>query len=359
MAGRTVGSGRGIRRSSGAGRTPGVFARVRAGAVALSAMALLLAAAGPAGAQGAVTAVAGDRVDLFLGPGHGASAGDVGVVWRVETTAAGYSRERVATIRAVRVSAQSAVAQITERIPGREIGIGMEASFAEEDVPREDEIVSLVELGDRLYQAGEYDAAAGAYERASALDPTVRDAGVRHVTAMVRGAVERGDRGPVFDAAVSAFGIVEQMQLPPDLTRRVDEVAAALEQALATPTPTPTPAPPTATPAPSPTPTPPAVREGDIVEPGPGVVPPVPVTQVNPVFPEAARRRNESGHVELSVLVGVDGRVEEVRVLGVEPAGRGLEEAADRAIRRWRFEPATIDGTTVRFWYRVRFRFTP
>jgi len=346
-------------RDGGLARVAGPTCRRGPAAALVLGLLLLLGAAGAGEAQGqgAVTAVTGDRVDLYLGPGHTVEVGDLGVVWRVEAAAAGFSRERVATIRATRTSAQSAVAQVVERVPGRDVEIGLEVSFEAGEVPREDEIVSLVELGDRLYAAGEYDAAAGAYERASALDPTVRNAGARHVMAMVRGAIASGDRGPVFDAAVSAFRIVEQMRLPEPLAAQVDATSAALEQALAPPTPTPTPAPPTPTPTPEPSPTPVPVREGDLVDLGPGVVPPEITSQVNPEFPEIARRRIDSGEVQMQLLVGIDGRVEEVRVVAVEPEGFGLEQAAERAVRRWRFRPATADGVKVRMWFPVRIVF--
>lgn len=315
----------------------------------------LLAAASGAHAQGAITAVNGNQIELFLGPDHGVAEGGIGTVWRVEAGATGVARERVATVRALRVSNQSAVAEVTERVPGRDVELGLEVSFAAEDVPHEDEIVALVELGDRLYAADQFDAAARAYERASALDPRVRDAGARHVMAMVRGEIARGDRGPVFEAAVKAFVIVKQMQFPDELAAEVQAVEVAVEEALA-PTPTATAVPPTPSPLPEPTEVP--IREGDIVPLGPGVVPPEPTSQASPSFPDSAARQVDSGLVELRLLVGIDGKVEDVRVVSAEPPDVGFEDAAERAVRRWRFTPATAAGVKVRFWYPIRIRFT-
>jgi len=145
--------------------------------------------------------------------------------------------------------------------------------------------------------------------------------------------------------------------IPP--TGTPTETPVPTEVPTATPTmapPTPTRVPPTATPIP-PTPTP-RVREGEIVTPGPDVNPPVVVKQIEPAYPPAALRLRISGEVQLQVLVGPDGAVEDVKVIKVSQTGIGFEKASEDAVRQWRFRPASKLGTKVRMWISVRIPFT-
>lgn len=125
----------------------------------------------------------------------------------------------------------------------------------------------------------------------------------------------------------------------------------------ARPTPAPTTPPaPTATAVPA-TPTP-AVREGEIVTPGPGVREPVLIKSVTPTYPPFAQRMQFTGEVRLRVLVGIDGSIEKVQILEVTHRGVGFEKAAEDAVRRWRYRPATKDGVKVRVWVGIRIPFT-
>lgn len=145
--------------------------------------------------------------------------------------------------------------------------------------------------------------------------------------------------------------------IPPTATPT--ETPTPEPSATATPTavpPTPTRVPPTPTPIP-PTPTP-SVREGDIVGPGPDVTQPVAIKQIEPEYPPAARRLRVNGEVQMQVLVGPDGRVEDVRILKVSQTGLGFESASEEAIRQWVFRPATKKGVNVRMWISVRIPFT-
>lgn len=58
----------------------------------------------------------------------------------------------------------------------------------------------------------------------------------------------------------------------------------------------------------------------------------------DPMYSEEARKTKLQGSVMLSVLVGADGRVKEVRVL--RGLGMGLDENAVQAVRGWQFLPA-------------------
>jgi protein TonB len=66
-----------------------------------------------------------------------------------------------------------------------------------------------------------------------------------------------------------------------------------------------------------------------------------------PAYPREALRDGATGTVLLEVLVDVDGRPLEVAV--VRSSGRrDLDQAARRQVlRRWRFEPAMVDGRAV------------
>jgi periplasmic protein TonB len=58
----------------------------------------------------------------------------------------------------------------------------------------------------------------------------------------------------------------------------------------------------------------------------------------DPLYSEEARKTKLQGSVMLSVLVGADGRVKDVRV--IHGLGMGLDENAMQAVRNWQFLPA-------------------
>jgi TonB family protein len=102
---------------------------------------------------------------------------------------------------------------------------------------------------------------------------------------------------------------------------------------------------------------PPAVQRGDLVEPGPGVVPPrrIQVPAARP--PQLPRRQRQDVSVVVAVLVDEDGAVIDARIEQGGPAGLGFDEAALEAARQATFRPATKDGVEVKMWERIRFGF--
>ena len=122
-----------------------------------------------------------------------------------------------------------------------------------------------------------------------------------------------------------------------------------------TPPPTATPIPPTATPIP-PTPTP-SVREGDIVTPGPGVIVPTVIYMEQPEYPAKARSMQVDGLVDAEALVGINGVVEDVRIVNVSRKNFGFEDATENAVVKWRYKPATKKGVKVRMWVPIRVPF--
>lgn len=76
-----------------------------------------------------------------------------------------------------------------------------------------------------------------------------------------------------------------------------------------------------------------------------------------PQFPDLARQRGIDGWVDLQFLVGTDGGVSDVKVVGAQPAGI-FEQAALEALRHWHYQPVVRSGHIVSQRARVRLRFT-
>jgi TonB family protein len=77
---------------------------------------------------------------------------------------------------------------------------------------------------------------------------------------------------------------------------------------------------------------------------------------VAPSFPEEARRRGLEGWVELRYVVGSDGAVSALSVVGAQPAGI-FEKSALNAVAQWRYQPVKRDGKPVSERTQIRLRF--
>ncbi len=64
------------------------------------------------------------------------------------------------------------------------------------------------------------------------------------------------------------------------------------------------------------------------------------------MYPPTARARRLQGYVEVEFTVNEEGGVQDIEVIGSEPAG-AFDRAALRAIRRWKFEPHRVGGKAV------------
>jgi protein TonB len=84
---------------------------------------------------------------------------------------------------------------------------------------------------------------------------------------------------------------------------------------------------------------------GGIFHVGGGVSPPRPIYKPDPEFSEEARKAKYQGVCTLGMVVGVDGRPSQIKVLG--SLGMGLDEKAIEAVRNWKFEPGMKDGHPV------------
>ena len=63
-----------------------------------------------------------------------------------------------------------------------------------------------------------------------------------------------------------------------------------------------------------------------------------------PVYPKLAIQAHISGPVELAVLIGEDGTVERIRLIGGHPF---LVTAAMDAVKQWEYQPTLLDGLPV------------
>jgi protein TonB len=104
-----------------------------------------------------------------------------------------------------------------------------------------------------------------------------------------------------------------------------------------------------ARPAPAPAPAVP-------LEPAPGLLEPASVlTRTDPAYPEAARRANIEGTVELEVGIDANGKVTDVEVVRGLPLG--LSESAAESVRHWTWRPARTASGPVASRKTVRIRF--
>lgn len=79
--------------------------------------------------------------------------------------------------------------------------------------------------------------------------------------------------------------------------------------------------------------------------------PPVLLSRVDPVYPEAARQGHISGTVVLQAVINTAGRVEELRV--TKSAGQLLDAAAVSAVEKWIYRPATLNARAVKVYLTV------
>lgn len=136
-----------------------------------------------------------------------------------------------------------------------------------------------------------------------------------------------------------------------EAARLAEEEAAKEEEPVevaevAPPPPPPAVSPPSAPPPPRK----PQVRRGDLVELGPGVVPPVVVRRVQARFPEMAKRFNRTeAKVQIQVLIDENGHVVKAELKG-KKQGFGFDEEALSSAKKSTYKPATKDGVPVKVW---------
>jgi len=94
---------------------------------------------------------------------------------------------------------------------------------------------------------------------------------------------------------------------------------------------------------------------GGVRQVGGGVKGPVIIFQPEPEFSEEARKAKFMGVVTVSIIVGADGKPQNVHV--TRGVGMGLDEKAVEAVKLYRFKPATENGKPVAVYLNVEVNF--
>jgi periplasmic protein TonB len=100
---------------------------------------------------------------------------------------------------------------------------------------------------------------------------------------------------------------------------------------------------------------PPSEPEGPIHV-GGDVAAPNKISAPQPQYTEIARKARIQGVVIVQAIINKQGNVTDVKVLKGLPMG--LDQAAVDAIRKWKFEPATLNGKPVDVYYNLTVNFT-
>ena len=79
------------------------------------------------------------------------------------------------------------------------------------------------------------------------------------------------------------------------------------------------------------------------------------VSQVQPKYPEAAKKAKIQGAVVLSVTIGKDGTVENLKVVS---GPKELRRSALDAVRRWTYKPFLVNGNPVEVETTIRVVYT-
>lgn len=103
--------------------------------------------------------------------------------------------------------------------------------------------------------------------------------------------------------------------------------------------------------------TPPPVKEGDLLLLDQVDIPPELIKRVNPEYPAVAKRMNIQGTVIVNVLISEKGDVIETTIIrGIEGPFR-LNEAAQKAVQKWKFKPAMKGSIAVKVWMAIAIKF--
>ncbi len=95
---------------------------------------------------------------------------------------------------------------------------------------------------------------------------------------------------------------------------------------------------------PEPPPPPPPAPRAEPVRVGGDVRPPVRTKNVAPIYPSIAQSARVQGVVIIEATIGLDGRVQDAKILRSVPL---LDAAALEAVRQWEYTPTTLNGNPV------------
>lgn len=80
--------------------------------------------------------------------------------------------------------------------------------------------------------------------------------------------------------------------------------------------------------------------------------PPRAIRTIPPIYPFAARQKLLQGRIYVRIRVGVDGKATNIKAIRAEPPEvlEDFRDAAEKAVAKYRFEPARIGGEAVPVW---------
>lgn len=99
------------------------------------------------------------------------------------------------------------------------------------------------------------------------------------------------------------------------------------------------------------------VKEGDLVSLELAETPPEVVKKVEAAYPDWARSSGLEPTVIVGALVSETGKVIKTRIIEGAKNAAGFNQAAEQAVRLWKFRPATIKGLRVKVWLPVSVQF--
>jgi TonB family protein len=112
-------------------------------------------------------------------------------------------------------------------------------------------------------------------------------------------------------------------------------------------------------PAPPPRPPPPPARPASESQPlrirGGSTVAARPITKVDPVYPPLAVQARVQGAVHFSAVIGTDGHVLNLQLIGGHPL---LVQAAQDAVKQWLYQPTLLNGVPVEVVTQIDVQFT-
>ncbi|MGD2245743.1 MAG: TonB family protein [Candidatus Aminicenantes bacterium] len=101
----------------------------------------------------------------------------------------------------------------------------------------------------------------------------------------------------------------------------------------------------------------PPVKEGDLLPLDQVDIPPESIKRVNPEYPAVAKRMNIQGTVIINALISEKGDVIDTAIIrGIEGPFR-LNEAAQKAVQKWKFKPAMKGNKAVKVWKPIAIKF--
>jgi TonB family protein len=85
-----------------------------------------------------------------------------------------------------------------------------------------------------------------------------------------------------------------------------------------------------------------ATTQPPVVKISGGLMPGLLVKQVNPSYPEEAKRRHIQGQVVLAAIITKDGRIDDLEV--ISSPDMSLSQAALESVKQWRYKPYLLNG---------------